>query len=303
MFSRSFTCPTSPKGFNMAASWPWVCVCVWPSVRFTFIAGNHMENSQRTYCGWIIISKEPKSLKHIDCLQVLRHILLFMSPFFLMSQIHLTSSFSLFCTVCFCIWDIMVPNLWYCFDQGCESLSFYRHTTHILLHCLPRFYRHTLIRSPRSDVLNISGTFPHCEAGRSVQQCLSSPLEGCLTSIDCSVSVLHICAWLIRWKNGGSPFRAPFCDRVVNSLFLSPLFLFFVLSPLFPGCEVYVHWSTFKAHQVDLFIHLFIYFCRSLYIPKCVVTDLIQSVLFPSSHSCFLTWVLDLHKWPNEHCP
>lgn len=43
-------------------------------------------------------------------------------------------------------------------------------------------------------VLNLSGIFPHRKLGEISSNASFSPLEGCLTSIECSVSELHFCA-------------------------------------------------------------------------------------------------------------
>lgn len=47
-------------------------------------------------------------------------------------------------------------------------------------------------------LLHLSCKFPPSKTVWNTQRCLSSPLEGCLPSIDCSD--LLVCASLIRWK-------------------------------------------------------------------------------------------------------
>lgn len=90
------------------------------------------------------------------------------------------------------------------------------------------------------NVLNSSGKFPHSKTGWNIQHCLSSPLEGCLTGIDCSASDLHFCASLIRWKNGERKYIQSY--PLWQSCEQSHSFSFrLMLSPLFPDCQANRH--------------------------------------------------------------
>lgn len=80
-------------------------------------------------------------------------------------------------------------------------------------------------------VLNLSGIFPHRKLGEISSNASFLPLEGCLTSIICSVSELHFCAWLIGWKNGERKYiqSYPLWQSCAQSHSFSFVLLFSVL--------------------------------------------------------------------------
>lgn len=119
-----------------------------------------------------------------------------------------------------------------------------------------------LLDSLVQDALNLISKFPHSKAGWNIQQCLSSPLEGCLTSIDCSVADLHFCAWLIRWKNGERKYIQSYplwqsCEQSHSFSFV-PLFSL-LCSLVFKRMPIYPHLQLTKSAWLFLSIHKFLY--------------------------------------------
>lgn len=94
---------------------------------------------------------------------------------------------------------------------------------------------------------NEAVNFHTVKTGWNVQQFPSPPLEGCLTSIDCSESDLQLCLsnQMRKWSEKIHS-ELPSCDKVVNNLALS-LFSIFVPSSFvqwFSGVCTFVHiWS------------------------------------------------------------
>lgn len=77
--------------------------------------------------------------------------------------------------------------------------------------------------------------------------------EGCQTTIDSppdQVSDLHLCAWLIRWKNGERKYiqSNPLWQICEQSHSFS--FRLLCSSSLFLGCQAHAHRSTCPAHKV-----------------------------------------------------
>ena len=76
----------------------------------------------------------------------------------------------------------------------------------------------------------------------------------------CSVSDLHFCVWLIRWKNGeGKNIQShPLWQSCEQSDPFSPSLPLFRLL-LFPGFQAHAHMHTFPEHKICLAFFLYLH--------------------------------------------